>query len=80
MSKKCPYCSSYNTELSVKGNIEYGFKGLARWGCMLGAYTIGGLAGPAGSQTLGREAEKSTRNWTGDVKRHHCCNCGRDFK
>ncbi len=80
MSKQCPHCKSYNTELSTSGNIEYVAKGLGRGIVMAGGYLFGSIAGPAGSMAAGKAMQKNTESWTEDVKRYHCCNCGKDFK
>ena len=79
MSKQCPYCKSYNTELNVSGNVGYGLVQGARFA----AAGIAGIAGGLFGHTVGHAAAHSvihnTEDWGDDINRHHCCNCGRDF-
>ena len=73
MSKKCPHCGSYNTELKISGNVGYGVvKGarIAAAGIALGKYA---------GHTAGHSLLNSTKDWGEDMDHHHCCNCGKDF-
>ena len=52
MSKQCPNCKGYNTELSVMGSAEYAIKGLAKATVIAGGFVGGGLlCGPYGAMT-----------------------------
>lgn len=79
MSKQCPRCSSYNTELSVGGNIEYGIKAAARLAVSATAFAAGNLLGPVTAMGGGMAVFKGTESWTKDAKHYHCCNCGKEF-
>jgi len=79
MSKQCPRCSSYNTELSLGGNIEYGIKTVARFGAAAAAFAAGNLLGPVTAMGGGMAVFKGTESWTKDAKHYYCCNCGKEF-
>lgn len=79
MSKQCPRCSSYNTERSVGGNIEYGIKAAARLGVAGAAFIAGNLLGPVAGIAGGMAILKGTESWTKNAKHFHCCKCGNDF-
>ena len=81
MSKKCPYsdCGSYNTESKVSGNIGYGMVQVTRFASAGVACIVGGLFGHAAGHAAGHGVLRETKDWGKDIKRYHCCNCGRDF-
>ncbi len=79
MSKQCPRCSSYNTELSLGGNIEYGIKTVARFGAAAAAFAAGNLLGPGVGYGGGYAVLRGTESWTKDATHYHCCNCGKEF-
>lgn len=80
MSKQCPYCGSFNTESNVSGNIKYGlvqgvrFVTAATSGLTMGIFNHH-LAHGAAHSVL-----HNTEQWGKNIDRHHCCNCGKDFK
>lgn len=80
MSKKCTRCGSYNTELKVSGNIGYGLLQGARFVGAGVAYVVGGLFNHAAGHVAGHGVLRETEDWGEDIDRHHCCNCGKDFK
>lgn len=81
MSKQCPNCKGYNTELSVMGSAEYAIKGLAKAAVIAGGFVGGGLlCGPYGAMTGGKEAKRITSNWTEGVNLYYCNTCGKEFE
>ena len=77
MSKKCPHCGSYNTEVAIGNYVGRGIINVGRAALTLGAYVVGGLAGPTTGKTFGYGTWKNTD--PGEFEGHHCCNCGKDF-
>lgn len=80
MSKKCTHCGSYNTETKVSGNIGYGFVQVTRIATAGGAAILGGLFGHAAGHAAGHSVMNNTKDWGENINKHHCCNCGKDFK
>ena len=80
MSKKCPHCGSYNSESIVSGNIGYGLVQGARYISAGAAYVAVGLFNHGAAHAAGHSVLHGTEDWGDDIDRHHCCNCGRDFK
>ena len=77
MSKKCPYCGSYNTEISVGNYVGRGLINAGRGAIAIGAHMIGGLFCPSVGTAAGHTAWHNVD--PGEFKEHYCCNCGRDF-
>lgn len=77
MSKKCPYCKSYNTEAAIGNYVERGVINAGRAALAIGASLIGSLGGPTTGKVFGYGTWKNTD--PGEFKGHHCCECGRDF-
>ena len=81
MSKQCPYCKRYNTELSVMGGAEYAIKGLAKAAMIAGGFVGGGLlCGPYGAMTGSKEAKRITSKWTKGINLYYCNTCGKKFE
>ena len=81
MSKKCPYCGSYNTELKVTGNVGYGLVQGARLFTAGVASMAVGLFNRSAAHSVGHVVLHNTERWGESIERHHCCNpgCGKDF-
>ena len=79
MSRKCPHCGSYNTELKISGNGGYGVVKGARIAAAGIAHVAGGLFGKYVGNAAGHAVLNSTKDWGEGIDRHHCCNCGKDF-
>ncbi len=79
MSKRCPHCGHYNTELYTKGCVEYASKAAARGTVILGVSTIASLFGPGSAKSAGMAMVQNTKSWTENVHRHYCNNCKRTF-
>ena len=77
MSKKCPHCKSYNTEVAVGNWVERGAINAGRVIIAAGAGILGGLVNRAGGGYFATRVWNSTKQE--DLKGYHCCNCGRDF-
>lgn len=81
MSKRCPHCGHYNTELYTKGCVEFATKAVARGVVIYGASAIAGLfGGPTTSKGASWAMSQNTKNWTENVDLHYCCNCKRTFR
>ena len=76
MSKRCPYCDSYNTELAVTNWVERGVVNTGRAVISVGAALAGSIFGPYGAY-FGKRVWETTKQE--DLKGYHCCNCGTDF-
>lgn len=78
MSKKCPNCGSYNTELSAGNITGRAIVNTGRVAISAVAGMFGALLGP----NMGRAASYSTWNNTdpGEFHPYHCNSCGKDFK
>lgn len=77
MSKRCPHCGSYNTEISIGNYAGRALLNAGRFAlAAVAALTVGLF-----NQTAGHAAGHSVLHNTdpGDLKGHHCCNCGKDF-
>lgn len=79
MSKKCPYCGSYNTEISMKNFAERAAVNAGRYALAFGAALVGGIF----SHTIGHAAAHSVLENTKPsvFKGYRCCEgyCGKDF-
>lgn len=80
MSKKCTHCGSYNTEAKVSGKIGYNVVQAVRIATAGGAAIVGGFLGPSTAHAAGHSVMNNTKDWGEDINKHHCCNCGKDFK
>ncbi len=78
MSKKCPRCGSYNTEVSVGNYAKRGVIDIGRAALAAGAAAAGSVinrtTGMAGAKTVWDNTDP------GPFEGYHCCNCGQDFK
>jgi len=77
MSKKCPYCGSYNTEAAIENYVGRGLVNVGRGVLAFGAATIGAIGGPIIGQGAGYTVWKNTD--PGDFHGHRCCYCGKEF-
>lgn len=77
MSKKCPHCGSYNTELSVGNYAGRALLQIGRYALAIGAHMVGGLFGPSTGHAAGHSVLHNTE--LGEFEGHHFCNCGKDF-
>ena len=77
MSKKCPYCDSYNTEVSVGKYVGRGVINAARLVLAGGAAMFAGAINHAAGHMAAHSVMKETD--PGELKGYHCCNCGKDF-
>ncbi|MBR1520710.1 MAG: hypothetical protein IJ635_05675 [Bacteroidaceae bacterium] len=77
MSKQCPKCHSYNTEMAIENRVVHGILNVGRGAVALGAGVVFGVFHPA----LGGGAAKNVwdKMKPADCKGYHCCNCGEDF-
>ena len=78
MSKKCPYCSSYNTEAAVENWVGRGIVNIGRGGLAL----LGGVAmsvfHPGGGGHAAHTIWENTKP-SESFKGYRCCSCGREF-
>ena len=80
MSKRCPYCCSYNTEHRVTGILGYtAVQGMRFATAAVAALTVGVVNKTAG-HGAGHTVIHNTKTWGEDIHRHDCCNCKRSFK
>lgn len=77
MSKRCPYCGSYNTEVSLARYAGRAALQTGRGALILGAMTAAGIFGHGASHAAGHQVMKSTE--LPNLEGHHCCHCGRYF-
>lgn len=77
MSKKCPYCGSDNTEVSVGNYVERGVVNAGRFTIAAAAAFAMGLVSRSHATHAGVHTYNSMD--PGEFKGHHCCNCGKDF-
>ena len=77
MSKKCPYCGSYNTEVSVSNYAKRTVVNVGRFALAVGATLIAHSFTPSAGHAAGHTIMHNTD--PGEFKGHHCCNCGKDF-
>ena len=77
MSKKCPYCGSYNTEVSVSNYATRAVINTGRFVIATGASIIASAFSPSAGHAAGHTVMHNTD--PGEFKGHHCCNCGKDF-
>ena len=77
MSKKCPYCGSYNTEISIGNYAKRGLLNTGRIAIAAGAAMVVGVF----NHTAGHAAAHSILHSPdpGELKGYHCCVCGKDF-
>lgn len=81
MSEKCPHCGSYNTESKTIGKVAYVGVQAARVGAASAAAVAGRLIGQPATGTGGAiMIWRGSKDWGNDICRHHCCECGKDFK
>lgn len=79
MSKKCPHCGHYNTELKISGNIEYVAVQAFRAAVVFGTTVTVGLLNKYAGHGASRAMLQNTKGWGDGINRYHCCNCGNDF-
>lgn len=77
MSKKCPYCKSYNTEAAVDNYVKRGVVNIGRVALVTGVTLVSSFLGPTASKLAGYSTWKNTD--PGSFEGHRCCNCGRTF-
>ena len=76
-NKRCPYCGSLNTEVSLGNYATRGIINAGRGTIAMGAGLVGSLFNHAAGHHAANQVLKSTD--PGELKGHHCKNCGRDF-
>lgn len=75
MSKQCPFCGHYNTELKVTGVVGYSaLQGVRIFAAAAASMVVGVFNHSAGHSVI-----HNTEKWGEKIERHHCCNCGNDF-
>lgn len=77
MSKKCPFCNSYNTEVSV---VNYAGRAILQGGRFVlaaGAGMVAHLFSPSSSHGVAHSVLHNTE--PGEFKGYRCCNCGKEF-
>lgn len=77
MSKKCPYCDSYNTEVAVENYVGRGLIHAGRLVLAEGIAVVVGIFNPKAGHMAGHAVLHNTE--PGKFKGYHCCNCGKDF-
>lgn len=77
MSKKCPYCGSYSTEISISNYAARTAVNIGRGALALGASILASAFNPSAGHAAGHSVLHGTD--PGELKGHHCCNCGKDF-
>ena len=80
MSKCCPHCGHYNTELKISGNLGYAAVQGFRFATAMTAASVVGIFNHSAGHAAGHSVIHNTESWGKDINRHHCCNCGKDFK
>lgn len=76
-NKRCPYCGSRNTEISISNYAVRGIVNTGRGALAIGATMVGSLFGHAAGHVAGHNVIHKTD--PGELKGHHCNNCGKDF-
>lgn len=76
-NKRCPYCGSLNTEVSLGSYATRGIINAGRGTIAVGAGFLGGLYSRASANYVANKVLKSTD--PGELKGHHCKNCGKNF-
>lgn len=71
MSKKCPYCGSYNTEVSVSNYATRAVINAGRFVIAAGATIITSAFSPSAGHAAGHTVMHNTDH--GEFKRRHCC-------
>lgn len=77
MSKKCPYCGSYNTEVSVSRQVGRCLLNIGRCALAIGANVCASAFNPSAGHAASHSVWRGTD--PGDLKGHKCCNCGKYF-
>lgn len=80
MSKKCTHCGSLNTELSLKGNVNWAARWIARGTVVGGVSFVAGIFNRYAAKGASRAMSMNTESWVKGIKRYHCCSCGKDFE
>lgn len=77
MSKRCPYCGSFNTEIALGKYAGRAIVNTGRLALSIGACLVGGLFNHA----VGHNAAHKTWEATdpGELKGYQCHNCCRKF-
>ncbi len=78
MSKQCPYCKSYNTELSPQNIAAGGVKKGAKFAIAAGLGALAAAIFPVAGPPVAVIAYKNLKSQD-DSTPYHCCNCGKDF-
>ena len=78
MSKRCPYCGSYNTEVAVLNYAGRFLVNTGRVALTAGAAIVGGLFNHAAGHVAAHNTWEKTD--PGELKGYHCCNCNKDFR
>ena len=77
MSKKCPNCGSYNTEIAIENYAERALVHAGRWTLALGAGAVAGLVSPHLTHAVGHNILESTK--PDSFNGYFCCNCKKYF-
>lgn len=77
MSKKCPYCGSYNTEVSIGNFAGRAIVNTGRAVLTIGASFVCGIFSHSAAHGAAHSVWHNTD--PGEFKGYHCCNCGKDF-
>ncbi len=77
MSKRCPHCGSYNTEISIRNYAARAIINSARYSVAVGVSLVASLFTPSAAHAAGHGILHETD--PGELNGHHCCNCGKDF-
>lgn len=77
MSKKCPHCGSYNTEISITNYTERAVVNTGRFVVAAAAALAVGLVDRNHASHVGVHTYNSMD--PGELQGHHCCNCDKDF-
>ncbi len=77
MSKKCPYCGSDKTEISIGNYAGRALLNAGRFALAGGAALIVGVFNHTAGHVAAHQIIHNTD--LGDFNGYHCCNCGKDF-
>ena len=78
MSKQCPYCGSWNTEVVVGNYVGRGLVNTGRFALAAGAAMVVGLFNHTAGHAAGHAVMHNTD--PGEFHGHRCCECGREFE
>lgn len=78
MSKQCPHCGSWNTEVAVGNYVGRGLVNIGRFALAAGATMVVGFFNHTAGHGAGHAVIHNTD--PGTFYGHRCCVCGKEFE